>query len=205
MSRKKINAIYGDRFGRLVIINEIEKKITKKGNKERRVLCECDCGKETTVYFKNLRSGLTKSCGCLRKDLKTTHNSTNIKEYNVWKGIKRRCLNKKTKDYKNYGGRGITVCDRWLGENGFYNFFEDMGVRKTGLTIDRINNNGNYCKENCKWATKTEQDNNRRSNVFLELNGVSMSMKQWSKKLSISYEAIKYRYGKGLDINKILK
>lgn len=113
-------------------------------------------------------NGKTKSCGCLSKERIAQSNKdranelTNTPTYISWKQMKQRCLNPNTPDYKNYGGRGVTICDKWIKFAGFY---EDMGERPDGLTLDRIDNNGSYCKENCKWSTRAEQNRNKRGLV----------------------------------------
>ena len=131
-------------------------KIDRHGKHYAWYKCSCD-GKEVELRIYSVLRKNTYSCGCLKKELHKAnfikHNSTNSIEYRIWKGIKSRCYNKNTKSYKNYGGRGIVVCDRW--KNSFTNFYNDMGIRPSSLhTIERINNDKDYSQDNCKWILK---------------------------------------------------
>lgn len=161
----------GEKFGRLTVIREVEGIIFGKNKKQRvqrQFECRCDCGNITVVQIRNLRGGKTKSCGCYSKDRKievsTKHNMHRTSEYKTWLGMKQRCYNKNTTRYDYYGGRGITVCKRWL--ESFENFYEDMGPKPgPDYSIDRIDNDlliDGYSKGNCRWATKFEQVQNRR-------------------------------------------
>ena len=125
-----------------------------------RYSCKCSCGTVKTVRGSSLRSGIVKSCGCLSR-FKPTHGMTGTPTYGSWKAMRARCLLPNNNRYKYYGGRGIVVCERWL--NSFENFLSDMGERPTGMTIDRIDTDGNYEPSNCKWSTYSEQNLNRRS------------------------------------------
>lgn len=153
----------GNKYNRLTVIGEVEKQ-----SRKRYLKCVCDCGQQTVVRSDKLKSGHTKSCGCLQRERvrdalsKTkTHGMTNSGEYYIWCGMKSRCFNENNKSYKYYGGRGITVCDRW--RDSFENFYEDMGPRPSSIhQIDRINNDGNYEPGNCKWRTPSENCLNRR-------------------------------------------
>lgn len=159
MRKLKINK--GDIFNRLTIIKEV-----KQRGIHRFFLCKCNCGTKKEISLGKLRNKTIKSCGCLKKEIliknsfKLTHGMSFSRIYKCWRGIKDRCYNIKLSCYKNYGGRGITVCKEWL--ESFETFYNDMGNPPKGKSMDRINNDGNYCKENCKWSTSKEQNNNRR-------------------------------------------
>ncbi len=162
--------------------------------KQSRWICFCTCGEYVIVIKCNLTNGDTKSCGCLRRKLIFKHGQSKkgstTTTYTIWQGIKDRCNNHRNKRYKDYGGRGINVCKRWL---RFESFFEDMGSRPEGLSIERIDNNKGYFLGNCKWATQKEQTRNARSNRIIEYNGKSMCLSEWAEILGINRGTLHHR------------
>ncbi len=199
--------LLNEKFGRLTVIRYNGK------NKNGRAIwicnCECDLGetirKEKAISSNHLLRGDCISCGCLVKESPNNlkHGMTKTPEYKAWTSMKDRCYNSTLNQYKDYGGRGITICDRWL--NSFENFYEDMGQRPSQeYSLDRVDNNGNYCKENCRWSTRKEQGNNKRNNHILEYDSQRLTIAEWSIKLNIDRNLIKNRLKYGWPIEKAL-
>jgi hypothetical protein len=190
---KKID-IVGQKFGMLTVVSEI----SVESGKRRRVSCVCDCGNKTNVIAITLMFGKTISCGCYKNKVlierSTTHGKTGTREYRAWYSIKRRCNTSSYCNYKNYGGRGITVCDRW--KDSFENFYADMGDAPEGTSIDRIDNNGNYEPSNCRWATDKEQRRNMRTNHMITFSNKTQCVADWASELGISQSAIYSRLNK---------
>lgn len=186
--------LINNKFGRLTVLSLDSKRTPNRG---RRYLCLCDCGKKTIVASSNLTKGHTKSCGCYRleiikKSLITHGQSRRNREYKIWQSMIDRCTNVNCKAYKNYGGRGITVCDRWL--NSFVNYISDMGKRTNpNHTLDRIDNNGHYEPGNCRWATRKEQSRNRRNNHWIEYNGIRMIFSDWAEYFGITLSSFSWK------------
>jgi|LakMenEpi03Aug12_release.lakeMendotaPanAssembly.Ray.scaffolds.fasta_scaffold98414_7 hypothetical protein len=167
----------------------------------RKYMCLCECGKTKWIRKDSVTSGHTKSCGCLIARRATTHGlSANRRNtgYTSWIAMKDRCCNPKTPHYSRYGGRGISVCERWM--HCFENFIADMGPRPSPRhSIERIDNSGNYCPENCKWAAPVEQANNRRSNVCVTAFGVTRTVAEWSRLSGLKHATILNRLNSGID------
>lgn len=189
------NNLIGLKYGRLEVI----KKINECG--KAKWLCKCECGQEKIILADSLKSGKTKSCGCLRKEKAkitmakklTTHNKSREKIYHIWNSMKARCYYHKSYGYKNYGARGIKICDEWLNDfMNFYNWAIENGY-KEGLSIDRIDVNGDYEPSNCRWATRKEQANNKRVNKIVTYKGEKYTISQLSELIKIPYETLLWR------------
>ena len=158
----KINNLTGKRFGKLIVIKQCG------SNKNGRALwlCQCDCGNKKIILGSSLITNLTQSCGCYNKEIlknvNSTHRMSYTKLYKVWQGMKTRCYNEKFLYYKNYGGRGIKICNEWLNNFEIFYIWAINNGYKENLTIDRINNDGNYEPSNCRWITRAEQNRNQR-------------------------------------------
>lgn len=183
----------GQVFGRLTVLRRAE-NTTKKGT---RWYCQCECGNIKSILSDNLLNGSTRSCGCLSVESHTTHGFSRVatKEeqgtYHVWESMRQRILNPNHKAYKDYGGRGITIDPRW---NTFAGFLSDMGVRPAGHSIDRIDNDGPYSPENCKWATRIEQASNMQKTRLVEYHGNKMTLSELSKITGINLSRLRHRY-----------
>lgn len=191
----------GEKRGRLTLVKEFRKDGRSWGE------FKCSCGKTKEARI----DSCSLSCGCYYKE---TRGKTNLKHgcgvrgtteyqtYSSWQHIKERCLNPNNKYYKNYGGRGITICEEWM---NFENFLSDMGLATDGYSIDRIDNDGNYNKENCKWASFQEQMNNTRRSHFLEYNGEKKTIADWAREKNMSYEKLINRIKRGWSVKDSLE
>ena len=193
--------LVGMKFGRLTVMD----RESPKSKKAKGLwVCKCECGNVIKVNTSDLKSGNTTSCGCKRKEtlrqLRTKHGESNTRLYNVWSDMKKRCYNTKNVDYKNYGGRGISVCDEWMDFQNFYDWAIANGYDETAprgqCTIDRINVDGNYEPENCRWVDRYIQMNNKRNNRILTYNGESHTLAEWCEIVNIPYNCLKSRLNK---------
>ncbi len=187
----------GIRFGRLVAIEKTEWR------KNNRVVwrCICDCGNESFVASSNLTFAHTKSCGCLQIDIVTKHDASATPEYKAWYSMLQRCNDPEHKSFNRYGARGITVCERW---QELRNFLDDMGTRPSGMTLERINNDEGYSKDNCKWATRSEQQRNTSLNRMLTFNGETMCVVRWGERIGLTGAQIRDRLRIGWTVEDTL-
>jgi hypothetical protein len=165
-------------------------------------LCRCSCGVERPVKAAILRKGESKSCGCYHKERVTTHGMTNTRTFKSWESMLGRCTNPTDVSYFKYGARGIRVCDRWL--YSFPAFLEDMGERPVNTTLDRIDNDGDYIKNNCRWAEPIVQQRNRQVSKFLTIGGETLSLKDAAAAFGLSYSTVLKRYHLGWPAAEIL-
>lgn len=185
----------GLRFDRLMVWFPHSIKEDKRQNYRYYYWCACDCGVSKAIRADSLTKGSTRSCGCLSRECamvgnaRRTHGRTGSLEHHSWLAMKSRCYNPKNIGYSLYGGRGIKVCDRWL--NSFENFYADMGDPPSpNHSLDRTDVNGNYCPENCRWASAVEQGNNRRNNHIITVGNSSLTIAEWERKAGISQSLI---------------
>lgn len=209
---RKVVDLTGQRFGKLLVISEANIRVRQNGAKETTWLCKCDCGNETIVRASALNTGNTKSCGCLQKEkaaehimaINKKHGECYTRLYNIWTQMRGRCFSPTSTEYKQYGGRGISVCVEWKSYENFKNWAYANGYSPE-LTIDRIDVNGNYCPENCRWATCLMQQNNRTNNHYLKTpDGELLSMAECSRKYNIPYYALRSRIHRGWSDTKAL-
>lgn len=194
------NNLTGERYGRLIVIGLSSKKSGRKSY----WVCKCDCGNTLAVRSDMLKSGNTRSCGCLKREqdkinLSKFHKGyhTPNRLYNTWVSMKGRCLNPNDTNYYRYGGRGIKIYPDWVHNYGEFRDWAFSNGYKKHLTIDRIDNNGNYEPNNCRWVTMKVQCNNRRSNLNVFWNGETHTLMEWSEIYSINYGTLRDRYCRG--------
>lgn len=194
----------GQSFARLTVLHLSE---TRGKDRGRYWVCQCSCGNQCEVLGSRLTGGNTRSCGCLKRELSaergsvrfaannTTHGMSGTRVHVIWKHVVGRCTNLRNAKYPDYGGRGITICDRW--RNSFSDFYSDMGECPAGCSIDRIDNDGNYEPSNCRWATGCEQQRNKRNNVKITANSETLTAPEWSERTNIKAATILARIRAG--------
>lgn len=196
----KADIFPGKRFGRLIAVRRVYVNSWRT-----RWLCQCDCGTSKEIRQQLLTRGDTQSCGCLRKEQraarnsreKRTHYMTTTPEYKAWVSMIQRCYNSNTESYPHYGGRGITVCDRW--HESFESFFADVGLRPTPRhSIERVRVNGNYEPGNVCWATSNQQARNKRSTLRSVIDGENLCLADIAERFGIGYSTVLYRFNAGL-------
>lgn len=199
-----MNDIIGKKFYRLLVVSFDSKKQRYDKNGKKKGFsyyykCKCDCGQTTIVRKEHLLSGGVKSCKCFLKDngASSKHKvwSHNKRLYKSWNTMMYRCYNEKSTHWNDYGGRGISVCKEWKNPVVFEEWAMSNGYQDN-LTIDRIDVNGNYCPENCRWVTQAEQGRNKRTNVFITINGVKKCLAEWCETYKISPDCVSYRVKK---------
>jgi len=200
----RVEIIFGNKYGRLTPVKAVPNKSGRSAWE-----CVCECGNRKVVLSQDLKSGHILSCGCFLKERRMVntrrHGATAggkaTTEYHAWLSMVKRCTCPKNKSYRNYGGRGIKVCERW---SDFVNFLADMGKKPDGLTLERIDNNKGYSPENCKWATLKEQARNRRITTFMTHDGVTRSRPEWAEIMGITNSTIRSRMEKGWSVHRAL-
>lgn len=199
---KKIISV-GDIYGYFTVLKTSIDENSKNGHLF--FIVKCKCGNIKTMRKCTVVSGRTKSCGCLKRELvikrSKTHGMRGTPEYKSWSSMLSRCHNKNLQAYKDYGGRGIKVCERWM---KFENFYEDMGPRPEGTSLDRVENNGNYEPSNTRWGTREEQANNTRTNRYITYNGETKTLAQWADYYNINYGTLEHRIKLGWPIKEAL-
>lgn len=191
---ENLDHLVGEKFGRLTITGDAG--IRSNGSYYKRYLiAKCECGTVKEYWWPALRNGNTRSCKCLQKQAKS-HGLSKSKIYRVWKSMKARCYNKSEKVYKHYGGRGIIICTKWKKDFSVFHEWALANGYKLGLTIDREDNNGNYCPENCRWITQKRNLNNKRTSRFITYNGERKTTAEWADQMNVCWKTAKNRFVK---------
>ncbi len=186
-----LDDLTGQHFGKLTVVG-----IEHVGvNGAQFWQCDCECGESTVVPHALLVGKGPRSCGCIR----SKHGLSRTRTYRIWRGMMDRCHNPNSKHFPGWGGRGIKVCDRW---KRFRPFLEDMGIAPEGLQIDRVDNDGDYCPENCRWATRTEQMKHTRQTRSVTFQGKTQCLKDWSRELGFSFRALHARLSRGWSVEE---
>lgn len=198
----------GQKFGRLTVVHRGNSHRLPCGQVQTMWICMCDCGNLTTVNTGNLRTGKVVSCGCYNKEKShisyPKHGKSRDRIYGIWAGIKKRCNLSSNPSYQYYGGRGITICDEW---NSNFTLFYEWAIAhgyQDGLSIDRINQDGNYEPNNCRWVSMKKQENNRRNNILLTFEGETHTLSEWAEIKGIKYTTLNHRIKNGWTVERAL-
>lgn len=200
MNRPRRLDLKGQRFTKLLVLSKADRKGSRG---EIYWTCECDCGRQLNVVANALRLELTKSCGCLSAERSRKHGMDDTPTYWAWAAMKQRCGNKNVRWYHRYGGRGITVCDRWA--RSFEAFLEDMGEKPDGLALGRINNDGNYEPSNCRWESAKQQIRNRNVSPIVEFRGEKASASELAERFGLSHRRVADRLRRGYSAEDAVK
>ena len=196
-SINRVDDLTGEKFGKLTVIG----KSDRKSGRKTYWICQCECGNVKDVRSDILKAGRTKSCGCLKAEqdrinlvVNHSHKMSGTRIYTIWQSMKDRCCNPHNARYSRYGGRGIKVCDEWIHDfSAFYEWALKNGYSET-LTIDRIDYDGNYDPDNCRWATQSEQARNRSTNLTITIGNATKTLKEWCEIFEVDYEKAHSRY-----------
>ena len=199
--QKKAKDLTGERFGRLVVLWRGENIVEASGATRSAWFCVCDCGETKAVSQHSLSRGLTRSCGCLMREKTPKHGMSRTPVYVQWSAMWQRCSNPRNTRYADYGGRGITVCEAW---RDFSAFIADVGMPEAGMTLDRIDVNGNYEPGNVRWASRLTQANNRRNNTTLTFAGKTLTLAEWGRVTGLGKGVVLRRHSKGWPVERIL-
>lgn len=194
--KRVFNDLTGKRFGKLYVVG-----VDAGGGRKTKYICQCDCGNIKSIRSDALIGGMTRSCGCIKRDqdrinltANHSHKMSGTRIYGIWQGLKGRCENENNPRYDRYGGRGIKVCDEWdKSFEAFYKWAIDNGYSEN-LTIDRIDNDGDYSPQNCKWSTNDEQCNNRSTCIYITIGNETKTLMQWCEIFNIDYKMVYARY-----------
>lgn len=204
LRNRPMKDLSGERFGRLVAVSLVE----RDKDRNHKWLFRCDCGAEKVIRVNLVKQGRTSSCGCLFQEMMVERNTKhglsrgNPKEYRSWKDMRARCKNPNDSDFANYGGRGIKVCPEW---EDFAAFLSDMGSRPDGFTLDRIDVNGDYSADNCRWASAPTQARNKRNNNNIKIGGITKTLTEWCREYGIERSKVRYRLAHGWSVEEAFK
>ena len=208
----KFDDITGKRFNRWTVLYRTEDYTTKSGNKFTQYMCMCDCGEIRKVFANSLKNGKSKSCGCYASEVSAkvckenfkTHDKTKTRLYQIYHGMIKRCYNPNASNYKNYGERGVTVCDEWLDSWETFESWANENGYSDSLSIDRIDVDSGYSPSNCRWVDRVAQANNRTTNVYITYNNETHTIAEWSRIVDIPYKRLQKAIKSGKTLDSII-